>query len=584
MVRRGSVRFLVALAATAIFTSPAAADTEPSALQKASVFAKASVVRVIGYWEITYKLGRNELKEYVGGMGSGFFVSADGFVVTNAHVVEDIKLGEAAAKEKAFAALAQKLQKQYGTEIAQMSEDQRITLVRELQASATAVANNNIVLPDGTKLEYTVKAYGKPGEGNDVAVIKVDTKDAPNLALADTDKVQVQDKLLAIGYPGAADMQGTGLLDEKSQLEASINEGAVSAMKRTPAGETLIQTSAAITHGNSGGPAINDRGEVIGLGTFGSKGEVQGFNFLVASSTVMKFIKQAKVDLKPSQTITLWKKGLDEFYAGDLDLAIADFEEVMTMFPTHSEAPRMMKQARALKKEGKGNKPKDKDKDAAAAGTEAGGGGGAGAAVAVIIVLLVIAGVVVLVIKSKKKPGGAQPQHPGMHPQGMQHGMHPGQPPPGMAPQGYAPPNQQSQPMMMAGRVGPAPISKTVAVGQPQQHAPVAATAFGSLTMGSLTCTRGLLNGQRFSLGHQGLLIGRQPGLAQIVVNDSRASGKHVWIGFENGVLVAIDQGTTNGTFVNDVRNGRISKVPLRDGDTVIVSEPDCLSLTLKLS
>jgi len=67
------------------------------------------------------------------------------------------------------------------------------------------------------------------------------------------------------------------------------------------------------------------------------------------------------------------------------------------------------------------------------------------------------------------------------------------------------------------------------------------------------------------------------------VVNDARASGKHVWIGYENGVLVAIDQGTTNGTFVNDVRYGRISKAPLKDGDTVIVSEPDCLSLQLKL-
>jgi pSer/pThr/pTyr-binding forkhead associated (FHA) protein len=137
---------------------------------------------------------------------------------------------------------------------------------------------------------------------------------------------------------------------------------------------------------------------------------------------------------------------------------------------------------------------------------------------------------------------------------------------------------------MMAGRVGPAPVAKTVAISGAAASQPIAATAFGSMTMGSLTCTRGLLHGQRFSLTHQGLLIGRQPGLAQIVINDSRASGKHVWIGYENGVLVAIDQGTTNGTFVNDVRNGRISKMTLKEGDTVIVSEPDCLSLTLKLS
>jgi hypothetical protein len=147
-------------------------------------------------------------------------------------------------------------------------------------------------------------------------------------------------------------------------------------------------------------------------------------------------------------------------------------------------------------------------------------------------------------------------------------------PPPG-AP-GFPQPYQQPQP--------PGQVARTMAIGGQQQHAPVAATAFGSLTLGSLTCTRGLLMGQRFTFGPQGLLIGRQPGVAQIVINDPRSSGKHVWIGYENGTLVAIDQGTTTGTFVNDVRNGRISKAPLKDGDVVIVSEPDCLSLTVKLS
>ena len=56
-----------------------------------------------------------------------------------------------------------------------------------------------------------------------------------------------------------------------------------------------------------------------------------------------------------------------------------------------------------------------------------------------------------------------------------------------------------------------------------------------------------------------------------------------MWIGLENNRLVAIDQGTTNGTFLNDVKHGRISRVELKDGDVVIVAEPDCLSLTIKL-
>ena len=131
---------------------------------------------------------------------------------------------------------------------------------------------------------------------------------------------------------------------------------------------------------------------------------------------------------------------------------------------------------------------------------------------------------------------------------------------------------------------GHAPVAKTMANGAGQQSGPIAQTAFGSLSIGSLTCTRGHLMGQRFALTATGIIVGRQPGVAHVLINDSRASGKHVWIGYENGALVAIDQGTTNGTFVNDVRFGRISKAPLKDGDTVIVAEPDCLSLQLKLS
>ncbi len=574
----------------ALASPPARAEDGPSANQRASIFAKGSVVRVLGFWEVTFKVGNDELKEYVGGMGSGFFVSADGFVVTNAHVVEDIKKGEENAKSEAFKSLAEKIQKQYAKELAQMSEEQKLELVRTLQNGSTAVANAAIVLPDGTKLPYTVMAYGKPGEGSDVAIIKVEAKDAPNLVVADSDKVLIQDKVLAIGYPGAADMQG--LLDDKSQLEATINEGAVSAIKRSSAGEPIIQISASITHGNSGGPTINDHGEVIGLSTFGSRGEVQGFNFIVASATVKKFLVEAKVNTEASQTSKVWKKGLDEMWAGDLDDAIVDFEEVLTLFPTHSEAPRMLKQARALKKEGKGNKPKDKPDDTmgpAGASPSGGGGGGAGVAVAVILVLGGLIGGVIVFMK-RKKAAGPQAMHPGMQqrPPGypQPQGMHPQ--PQGMHPQQQQQPHgapQMPPPMMVPGR-GATPVAKTMAVNAPQSSGsqPIAATAFGSMTVGVLTCTRGRLQGQRFSLTTQGLLIGRQPGLAQIVLDDPRSSGKHVWIGYEQGQLVAIDQGTTNGTFVNDVRFGRISKAVLKDGDTVIVSEPDCLSLTLKLN
>jgi len=118
------------------------------------------------------------------------------------------------------------------------------------------------------------------------------------------------------------------------------------------------------------------------------------------------------------------------------------------------------------------------------------------------------------------------------------------------------------------------PVAKTVAI----------APGPGSFAMGGLIAVRGQLSGQRFVLSPGGIIVGRQPGVAHILVNDSRASGKHVWIGVDQGRLVAIDQGTTNGTYVNDVMRGRITRQELRDGDYVIVGDPDCLTLQVKLS
>jgi serine protease Do len=534
-------------------------DAGPSPNQRMAIYAKPSVVRVVAVWEGVYRFMTRELKEYAGGHGSGFFVSGDGYIATNAHVVRTIQEGKDAAKRELGQQVMRTIERVYGNELRRLTREEYDRVMASLVV-VRVEPRAEVVLPDGTKLKYEIKAFGAPvGEGKDVAIIKVDTKNAPNLVIGDSDRMQVQDTVIAIGYPGAADLEG--LFDNKSQLEASITDGTVSAIKHTTDNEPVLQVTTPITHGNSGGPAINIKGEVIGLTTFGNRDKVQGFNFLVASSTVKKFVKEARADNTPSDTHKLWRKALDEMWDGDYDQSITDFEEVMALFPAHSEAPNYVKTARALKKEGKGKKSSDKD------------GSSAAGVVVAILILGGLAGGLIFYLRKRARvgPGMAQAMqgHPPMHPHASQP-MQPMQPP-----------------MMMGGRVNaaPVPVARTVAINNAGAgHPPVAATAFGSFTVGSLTCTRGLLNGQRFSLTATGLLIGRQPGQAQVVVNDSRASGKHVWIGYENGVLVAIDQGTTNGTFVNDVRLGRISKAPLKDGDTVIVSEPDCLSLQLKLS
>jgi S1-C subfamily serine protease len=515
----------------------------PTPQQKVAMTAKPSVVRVWGAYIATYDIGGEKVQQAIGGTGTGWFMTPDGYIATNAHVVSDIQAGDEAAKKSLYDALLKELDQAYGKELARMSQSQ-IRAVLDAIKLVDFEKRAYVVLPNGDKLDYEIKQYGKPGSGRDAAIIKVKTENAPTLAIADSSKVQVADQIVVIGYPGVADMKV--LLDEKSQLQASVTDGAISSLKRATSGEQILQISAPITHGNSGGPAMNMKGEVVGLATFGNESEIQGFNFLVASATLKELIKDAKVEPKESDTIKAWKRGLDHYWKDQYSAAINDFQEVETLFPQHDDAPNLIRSSNLAKKEGREKKPDNSNTGAIVGGIVGG------------VAVLGLLGFVV----TRKKTGAAQ--RPGMPQQ---------TPPPGYG----MPP----QPQQMYGRVPQhtpqppgqqVPIAKTVAIA-PQ--APMA--------IGSLWCTRGMLQGQRFALLPNGIIVGRQPGVAHVLVNDHRASGKHVWIGVDQGRLVAIDQGTTNGTYVNDVMRGRITRQELRDGDTVIISEPDCLSLQIRL-
>ena len=123
------------------------------------------------------------------------------------------------------------------------------------------------------------------------------TQNAPTLPIGDSTKSQVEDHIVVIGYPGVADIEGPARREDRS-CRPSVTDGAISALKHATTGEQILQISAPITHGNSGGPAIDQHGNVVGLATFGNEGEVQGFNFLVASATLLDFVKDAKVELE----------------------------------------------------------------------------------------------------------------------------------------------------------------------------------------------------------------------------------------------------------------------------------------------
>jgi pSer/pThr/pTyr-binding forkhead associated (FHA) protein len=92
---------------------------------------------------------------------------------------------------------------------------------------------------------------------------------------------------------------------------------------------------------------------------------------------------------------------------------------------------------------------------------------------------------------------------------------------------------------------------------------------------GALIAIGGPLAGQRYSIPQEGITIGRVGGGAQVVIPDASVSKRHVWIGLRNGQFVAVDDSSTNGTFVNDPNGERVRETPLRSGDVIIVGRND---------
>jgi hypothetical protein len=90
------------------------------------------------------------------------------------------------------------------------------------------------------------------------------------------------------------------------------------------------------------------------------------------------------------------------------------------------------------------------------------------------------------------------------------------------------------------------------------------------LWYGMLHCTSGPIEGQRFIIEDDGFYIGRDPSLAKVVVPDTRVSKRHVRIVPRDGKVWAIDQSSTNGTFLHDER---ITEVQLKRGDTLVLGD-----------
>jgi serine protease Do len=168
------------------------------------------------------------------GQASGFIISPDGYILTNSHVVRDA---------------------------------------------------DEILVTTNDDKEYKGKVIGLDPQ-TDLAVVKIDAQNLPFLKLGNSDELEVAQPVMAIGAPLG--------------LRASVSVGVVSAKGRNNLDilpfEDYIQTDAAINRGNSGGPLINEEGEVVGINTAivtsNENGGYMGIGFAIPSSIAQHIMEQ----------------------------------------------------------------------------------------------------------------------------------------------------------------------------------------------------------------------------------------------------------------------------------------------------
>ncbi len=288
--------------------------------------------------------------------GSGFIYRPDGYLLTNGHVVADANPNN----NQALKALQRRLVDEFVTAWKQgsvfiyfekkigrpLSDAEKGYLLKEVEQLLPVIDGPpelTVVLQNGQSLNADILQFSPPYNmgGKDVAVLKIPGTNLPTVPLGNSDNVRLQDAVMVIGYPGVASNWGNSstsdLIGRESNLEPSATNGHISAIKTENIGTPLLQSDVSITHGNSGGPAFNDKGEVIGLATYGAQ-EAAGFNFLVPINTAMEFVRQAGATPETGTFNKHWTNALDAFDEGKCNHAIAEFDNVLQFMPALRDA------------------------------------------------------------------------------------------------------------------------------------------------------------------------------------------------------------------------------------------------------
>ena len=318
MVRPRSILLVVALLVAACRRDVPRLDE----VQKMAYGVKPAVVRISAFATADFRYPIATIKTFearlgakaraaesvvatgAGGSGSGFIINPDGVILTSGHVVaptrDDAALERELRRNGAIAALVQHFPVETLRRIHRDEELDRF--VAPLAAAGRLERRtvvNQVELSNGEALPFTIRKYSPAlhERGIDLAVLQVARRNLPSLALGDSDAVRVGESIWSIGYPAVASSTDEvigGWLSRDSDLEPTFNPGTITAIKRNVENTPVFQSNVAIYRGNSGGPAVNRDGEVIGVSTWGHS-QAEQIKFLVPVNVARKLLNEAKV-------------------------------------------------------------------------------------------------------------------------------------------------------------------------------------------------------------------------------------------------------------------------------------------------
>jgi V8-like Glu-specific endopeptidase len=272
---------------------------------------------------------------------TGFIVNPDGLIVTAGHCVDD---GREGAQHDAAVSVIQPLVNNGTFTAAEgnyyLDAIDHGTLPLTVKGSlADSRPDREVHVTVGGGKAQQNGDVGRTGlsarvldsrsaSGGDVALLKVEASDLPVARLAPKSNIQVGQQVLAVGYP-LENADPTKTTDIALTNRAGLINSLDTQGEQGPGG-LFYETSTNFTRGMSGGPVVNLDGDVVGLASrISPRGET---NYVVPSALVNEMIA-GKVTNTPGRVDGLYRKGLDDYYAGYYTDAIADFDQALSIMP-----------------------------------------------------------------------------------------------------------------------------------------------------------------------------------------------------------------------------------------------------------